>query len=251
MATWLATNSTAITTIKKRWERAEFWLEVASVVGGLMVGVGLWVEGETSIGQRLVTGCVALEVICAWWVLVSSRKLQNILEREFETLRLETAQAKQKQAEAELHLGRLKEQVAWRHIPADEFVKALQDGPKARMVNVLYLRDDPECWSLAMEFIDVLSKASWPFSLPEPIKPNDTPPFSLFPSTLSIGANPTGISVEAREFKFPDWDDKTAFGVLTNAIVHCLGGVSPRENKSLPDGIFRIIVGPKEGRFFR
>ena len=81
MATWLATNSTAITTIKKRWERAEFWLEVASVVGGLMVGVGLWVEGETSIGQRLVTGGVALEVICAWWVLVSSRKLQNILER--------------------------------------------------------------------------------------------------------------------------------------------------------------------------
>ncbi len=96
----MATTSTAITKIKKGWERAEFWLEVASVAGGLMVGVGLWIEGETSIGQRLVTGGVAMEVICAWWVLVASRKLQNILETEFEALRLETAQANQRASEA-------------------------------------------------------------------------------------------------------------------------------------------------------
>ncbi len=89
----MATNSAAIVKIKKRWERAELWLEVASVVGGLMVGVGLWVEGETTIGQRLVIGGVAMEVICAWWVLVASRKLQNILETEFERLRLVTAEA--------------------------------------------------------------------------------------------------------------------------------------------------------------
>lgn len=65
-----------------------------------MVGIGLWIEGEATIGQRLVTGGVAMEVFCAWWVLVASRKLQNILEEQFETLRLETAEANQRAEEA-------------------------------------------------------------------------------------------------------------------------------------------------------
>ncbi len=86
------TNSTAIAKTKKRWERAELFLEIVSVLGGLLVGVGLWLEGETTIGQRLVIGGVAIEVFAAWWVLVASRKLQNALESELEILRLKAAQ---------------------------------------------------------------------------------------------------------------------------------------------------------------
>ena len=74
-----------------------------------MVGIGLWIEGEATIGERLVTGGVAAEVICAWWVLVASRKLQNILEREFETLRLETAQVNERAAEADRHAAEANE----------------------------------------------------------------------------------------------------------------------------------------------
>lgn len=203
------------------------WLEFWSWIFGVVVAIG--VAGESVFGIRLL------------W---NNWKLQGIQNAE-------TAEAKRRQADAELRLEQLKKQVAWRHIRADEFLKVLQGSPKPTIVKILYLRDDPECWSLAMEFLDVLTKAHWPVGFPEPIKPNEALPFSMLPTTASIGASPTGISVEANAFTFPTWDDKSAFGFLTNAIVDSLGGVSPRENKSLPDRVFRIIVGPKEGRFFR
>lgn len=228
---------------------------MTTTVGCVLVIVGLvfedWIASLLGMGQVAVVVGVMIEGLGDGAIFLASGKLQMIQESELEHMRLETAQATQKQTEAALRLEQLKKQVAWRHIPADEFLKALQSGPKARMVNILYLRDDPECWCLAKEFLDVLNRAHWPFGFPEPIKPNETLPFSMYPSTESIGANPTGISVEVNKLKFPDREDTTAFGVLTNAIVDTLGGVSPRENKSLPDGVFRIILGPKEGRFFR
>jgi hypothetical protein len=248
----LATNSTAITKIKEHWERAEFWLEVASVVGGLMVGVGLWIEGETTIGQRLVTGGVAMEVICAWWVLVASRKLQNILETEFEKLRLETAEAKRAQAQAELDLEQLRAIVLWRHIAADKFLAVLYGRPKPRNTEIVYLRDDPEVWSLANEVFTLLHKADWPATFPTPIKPNEASIFSSFPTVLGVGGSPTGgISLVANEeLKMPTWENKTALGSLVNAFLAGLGG-SVGINRPLPEhdklaaGAIRIVVGPR------
>jgi hypothetical protein len=175
----LATNSTAIAKVKRRWERAEWWLEVASVVGGLMVGVGLWVEGETSVGQRLVTSGVAMEVICAWWVLVASRKLQNILETEFETLRLETASANERAAEsgriaatANLEIARLTLELerltAPRIIAQREQVIGDLRSIVAELipygslrVEIFTLDNDDEVVRLRDQLIDVLQQAGW------------------------------------------------------------------------------------------
>jgi hypothetical protein len=167
----LATNSTAITTAKKRWERAEFWLEAASVIGGLMVGVGLWIEGESTFGQRLVTGGVAMEVICAWWVLIASRKLQNILETEFAKVRLETANANQRAAEAEKHAAEAQLELERFRAPRiiqnrDEVVselKAVLDPMSANAIRVeiFTVDNDDEVIRLRDQFIDLLQQAGW------------------------------------------------------------------------------------------
>jgi hypothetical protein len=248
----LATNSTAIAKIKERWERAEFWFEIVSVIGGLMVGVGLWIEGETSIGQRLVTGGVAMEVFCAWWVLVASRKLQNILETEFETLRRETAEARRRQAQAELDLAELRVKVIWRHIVADKFLSVLQGSPKPTTTAIVYPRDDPESWSLANEVFTLLHKAEWPVTLPTPITPNESLIFSSFPSLLGVGGNPFGgiALVTNEEYKMPHWENKTPVGFLVNAFLQGLGGqvsmnrILP-EHERLAAGAIRVVVGPK------
>ncbi len=220
-----------------------------------MVGVGLWIEGETIIGQRLVTGGVAMEVFCAWWVLVASRKLQNILETEFETLRLETAEAKRRQAQAELDLEELRVKVIWRHIDAAKFLAVLQASTATPTnTEIVYLRDDPESWSLANEIFTLLHKANWPATLPTPITPNEKwRAFSSFPTVLGAGGNPFGgiALVTNEEFKMPTWDNKTAAGLLVKAFLEGLGGqvsmnrIIPELHDGLATGAVRVVVGPR------
>jgi hypothetical protein len=229
----LTTNSSAIATAKKRWERAELWLEIASVAGGLMVGVGLWIEGESTIGQRLVTGGVAMEVICAWWVLIASRKLQNILETEFGELRL-------KATEAELRLEQLRRQVSARRIDESAFLKAL-DGTPTGNAEIVFPRDDGEAWWLATQLYGLLRQARWNVAFPRPLVPTGRMPPSIaaqIPLTMEVGAQPTGITIVGKQIPGFDAPIKQAF--LASGF-----GISGGTNEMLPDGILLIVVGPK------
>lgn len=153
-----------------------------------MVAVGLWIEGETTIGQRLVTGGVAMEVICAWWVLIATRKLQNILETEFETLRLETAEANRRAAEAvtrgkeaearaaeanekaeheRLERLKIERQIAPRAISPEQH-KSIVDQLLAYRpdvpVGVFAAKQNAEIMSFSNSLIWALSEAKWPVS---------------------------------------------------------------------------------------
>ena len=152
-----------------------------------MVGVGLWIEGETTVGQRLVTGGVAMEVICAWWVLIASRKLQNILETEFETLRLETARANERAekaasavaesnrlvAEANLEVARLTLEIEKMRAPrvftpeqranlvAQLKLPRVPDWMREWGVEVIIDNDDQEARSFGEQLSADLKRANW------------------------------------------------------------------------------------------
>jgi len=210
-----------------RLESIDIWL----LVFGVIVVIG--VAGESVVGIR------------HWW---NSRKLQRIQDAE-------TADAKQKLVQAELDLEELRAKVAWRHIAQDKFLAALQGQPKPAIVEILYLREDPESWSLANEILRLLHMAGWPVKIPpEPIKPNDSARFlAIMPSVTAVGGNAYGgIALVTNEGvpSFPPWEDKTAVGALSRAFLNTLGALAG-PNKLLPEygalpvGAIRIVVGPR------
>ena len=93
--------------IKRRWEWVLAALEVASVVGGILVAAGLWIEGWRGIGPKLVIVGVVIETFVSVWVLLASRRLQAIQEIELESMRLETARANTRGEEAARAAARL------------------------------------------------------------------------------------------------------------------------------------------------
>lgn len=204
------------------------WLEIWSAVFGLIVVIG--VAGESFFGIRLL------------W---NTWKLQHIQNAE-------ATEAQRKLVEAERDLEELRAKVAWRHINRDKFLSILKDRPKPTRTQIMYLREDPESWNLAMEIGDLLFKAGWPVALPIPIAPSESRLFALFPPVMGVGGNPFGgISlVTNEEFKSPIREDKTAIGVLAEAFMQALGGqVSFKkplpEQGILPAGAIRIVVGPR------
>jgi len=129
-----------------------------------MVAVGLWVEGETTIGQRLVVGGVAMEVVCAWWVLIASRKLQNILETGLETLRLEAANANARAAEAMLELSRIERRLELRSLTPQEQERIANKIVfwKVSQIAVVNARaDDSEVQDFLTQLTRILAEAGW------------------------------------------------------------------------------------------
>jgi len=233
-------------TIKQRWEWVEAALEVASIVGGILVAAGLWLEGWKGFGAKLVIVGVAIEVFVSGWVLLASRKLQALQERELEVMRLETAQAKQKQADAELQLERLKEHSRQRHIMRAPFLKKLEGRPKPTAVSIVYPRDDGEAYSLAWEIYGLLVEAKWRVDLPVPIKPKGEAPFSDLPLIMSASGSLHGVTVVTKVLSLPS-DANTPYEILSDALCDALiSGVSGNPDKSLPENVLRVVVGPRE-----
>ena len=99
---------------KSSWERFLGISELAVCVGGIVVVAGLvleshWIEEALhDVGESLVIAGVAIETLTNAGLILAARKLQAIHERELESMRLETAQANARAAEASLALEKLK-----------------------------------------------------------------------------------------------------------------------------------------------
>ncbi len=208
----MSTSSTATIRTKRFWERAQAALEVVSIVAGIVATVGLWFEGWREFGPRLVFGGVAVEVFAAMWILLASRKLQNILEEELGRVSLLAAQAIERagetkkgliEAERNLeqeHTARLKleAQLAWRQITRAQedliikWLSAYKDAPMKTfcMIDVSAYGPDPEAIQLASQLAKAIGKSGCRTSLEQPSK---------------FGLAPIGIAIEYKPAEEDQW----------------------------------------------
>jgi hypothetical protein len=184
----LATKSTTAIKSKQRWERLEVVLEVASIGGGVLLTVGLWLEGWKGLGAKLVIVGVAIEVFVSGWVLLASRKLQTIQERALEEMRYETAQANARAeeasrdaaesnriaAEANLEVARLNLEIERLQAPRilnlkqrDQAINELRAAvteliPYGSLrVEIFTVDNDDEVIRLRDQLCDILQQAGW------------------------------------------------------------------------------------------
>lgn len=147
------------TRIKRRWEWIETILEVASIAGGILVAIGLCLEGWTGVGPKFVIVGVVIEVFVSGWVLLASRKLQTIHERELAAMRFETAEANARAAEANLALERLKTPRTLTSEQRERITNAMR--AYSGQVFAIYASPDPEAAELAKVLKAALIDAQW------------------------------------------------------------------------------------------
>jgi len=171
-----------------------------------------------------------------------------------QSVEIQLSEAKARALEAQLALEKYK---APRRIDGPAFVAALEGKPKAP-VEIVFVRDDPECWQLAMQIRDWLKAAKWKHSEPAAIAGPDESRFSTYPSSMQAGGQPRGVTVVLRVTSQADFqreeDDTlnpnaaidTPRKALSRALIGSLGQLSGSMNFDTGKvGGLRVVVGPK------
>lgn len=161
------------------------------------------------------------------------------LRRQVALLDAAVSEAKQKQVNAELALTLVQQKQLPRALVLNEeaLQATLSHGPKAA-VRVEYQRDNPEASLLAARLQIVLTKAGWPATGPQPANPHPLNPIG--PSTnmgVTLLSNKLPVSASSEK--------GTAYRALWDAIGLALGGIGGVMDPTLPDNVFRLVVGPK------
>lgn len=171
----------------------------------------------------------------------------NVKEWYWEKDRTES---KERVAAAELRTEQLRKQMGPRIIDRELFRAAISQQSKSK-VEILYLRDDSEAFTLALQIQNNLLAAGWSVGDPKPIRVNGD---SDKPSVLVVGGWHNGVIVATHSFdpadqadsiSFTDETKKTSFAGLSNALLRTIGGVIGKSDSSIPSGTIRVIVGPK------
>jgi hypothetical protein len=177
-------------------------------------------------------------------------------DEEMARVHLETAQARERQAQAELALEQLRKKLGPRQIDRNAFLAALKDQPRGQ-VEVLFIRDDPEAFSLALGISQLLKEAGWDAAPPAPVRTGDIYPTS--PSVMSVGGQPSGVTVVAHsitraesnwfvdKMRGRDWA-RTPWTVLCAALSDALGSVNGSggaRSGAPPEGQLRVVVAPR------
>jgi hypothetical protein len=172
------------------------------------------------------------------------------------------------QTEAERRISEAEKKIAPRFINRTKFISTIRGEPKTS-VEIMYSRDDPECYDLAQQLRSVLLEADWPVIGIFPItnklflEYKDIPLALMYedaPIAMSFGGQPAGVTVvthiaskEESEaisgFVFTDnknWK-KTPWTVLQYALLQSLGKISGAAGgiSSPPEGTLRVIIAPK------
>jgi hypothetical protein len=174
----------------------------------------------------------------------------QLTEEALSDARIKIAASDARTKEAELKLERLRKQMGPRIIDRELFRDAISQQSKSK-VEILYLRDDSEAFTLALQIQNNLPAAGWSVGDPKPIRVNGD---SDKPSVLVVGGWHNGVIVATHSFDPNDQADsisftnepkKTSFAGLSNALLRTIGGVVGRSDNSIPEGTLRVIVGPK------
>lgn len=147
----------------------------------------------------------------------------------------------------------LKKELGPRQLKRDAAIAALLGQPKLP-VEILYLRDDPECFRLAQEIENVLREAKWIVISRSPI------PTTSFdgPNSMGVSGQPSGVTVAAHGISQAEADAslnsmmkkewvRTPFTVLRHALGEGLGKINSwasGPNAPPPDRL-RVVVSPR------
>ena len=159
--------------------------------------------------------------------------------------------------EAELKLEQLRERMKPREIKGERFLKLLEGRPKAP-VEVVFVRDDPECFRLAMQIRDWLKQAKWDIDDAVAIAAPDTPRLGKYTSSMGVGGQPSGVTVVQRATSQDDFERErhdpfdpnapidTPAKALSLALGDSLGSISGSMSFDTgTPGVLRVVVGPK------
>ncbi len=235
----------------ERWE----WFGGGLVVIGVIAEVAIaaihppydsfWEQWGSSVANSLIAIGVALEIKFGQMAGLRQNELKRRSDEKAAVAEARAAEAIQKAAEAnaravqsQLRLQMLWKEVSPRHIEFEPFKKALE-GQIPAHVEILYLRDASDAFLLAFQIRALLSESGWTV---EPLQPipevsSDTP------LTVTVGGQPAGITVVAKSI---EGGSTSPYAVLMHALGKGLGvGVFACPHPSVPDGMVRIVVGPR------
>jgi hypothetical protein len=215
------------------WDSATVWLTWAAAICG---------------GAAAVFGLVGA---------IISRQVTTITQRESDQQIAEAnavaAKSNEAAATATLKLEQLRAQVGPRQFNRIAFLEALR-GEAPGNVQIVYLRNDPECFDVAQQIWRLLQDAGWQVTPPSPIFDgrNDQP------AAMNVDGQPAGITVvatsqseaeveaELRRFRGEAWVH-TPLTTLTYAIELGIGRVATNINgpNRPPAGTLRVVVAPR------
>ncbi|WP_157644760.1 hypothetical protein [Burkholderia ubonensis] len=166
-----------------------------------------------------------------------------------------SAEAHARSTEAELKLEELRRQVGHRQLQRDAFLEELR-GQQSEPVEILYLRDDPECFDLAQQIARALETAGWKIT---DLAPIPVPRSNIDPTAMSVDGQPSGVTIvaasmteaELRATQMQAMGERgwahTPFTALTSAVLRGLGRVSSRAaGPHAPNGgTLRVVVAPR------
>ncbi len=160
-------------------------------------------------------------------------------------------------ADAALRLEQLRREVGPRRLQREIFLDALRRQPSSP-VEILYLRDDPECFELAQQVWRALQDAHWQVIAPQPIPQPAAHLANASPMAMTVDGQPSGVTVVAHSITEQEAlapQDKmlgrpwthTPFTVLLNALTDSLGqGASNAGGPNRPpQGTLRVVVAPR------
>ena len=239
-----------IQTLKKTFERNDRWSGWSgqAIVAGLALDIVVlllfasdksWIETAGGIFATLVIAAgVWFEIHFGHKASAASVRLQQISDEKIAEAEARAAEATQKAREAEERTERLRAIMELQQKPRDigisdeMFLKALEGKPTAS-VELMYDPNVPDAYRLAIQIGILLGAARW--QVDRNVKPIPTP----------LGFRTHGITLLGKTG--PDSNSPGAIDALSDAIHKSkaeIGTNSGRDN-SLPEGVIRLIIGPK------
>ena len=241
---------------------ADRWYRIAWVgllIAGAVTAVGACATIAFLLLQWRTThirdGYSELRTSALEFQTAEAHKITAEANKRIAELNGEIANANARQAEAELKLEQLRQRVGPRQINQEAFLKVLE-GKAMAPVEIMYPREDGEAFNLSIQIRDLLRAAQWQASEPLPVPPNVVARLANQPSHMAVGGQPTGVSVVVRadtqeEFRaLQDREANTPINAIVKALLSTLGSISSYAGGSdiftaPPNGIVRIVVGPK------
>jgi len=188
---------------------------------------------------------------------IISREVSAVTQRESDeriaAANSMAAKSNEAAATAALKLEQLRAQVGPRQFNRAAFLDALR-GETAGTVQIVYLRNDHECFDVAQQLSRLLEDAGWQVAPPVPIFDGR----HVQPAAMNVDGQPAGLTVvasidshaevEAEQIRFRGqaWVH-TPFTTLTYAIERGIGRVATHingPNRPLP-GTLRVVVAPR------
>jgi hypothetical protein len=187
---------------------------------------------DANDSRRLVVWCswfgagaLAIGVVCSVGIAISG----NIRDAQ---LKRDLAASAERIANAGLKAEQLRKELGPRRLQREIFLKKIAEA----RVEIMYLRDDPECFDLAQQVWRALEDAKWDVTPPIPIPVSAA---SLRPTAMAVDAQPSGVTVVVHGITEAEantdslrWRGQAWVRTLWTVLMHALGDAIGKNSRS-------------------